>query len=167
MIVLVIPFNKHAQLEDNRSGCHPERPKGVEGSWHEFDCKCNRNAKILRLRYAYSKVRLPPAIVYPDSLRYAQDDTFLLCAFCLSCLQKVITTMIVYSTTISADCRGGSLTLPLILQSKISSPKAKNDYFPGGNSQLHSETTTYRIICRPAVCQDLSPALRRRAYPAA
>ena len=32
--------------------------------------------------------------------------------------------------------RGGSLTLPLILQSKISSPKAKNEYFPAENSKL-------------------------------
>ena len=44
--------------------------------------------------------------------------------------------IIVYGTTTTADRRGGSLTLPLILQSKISSPKAKNDYFPGGNSKL-------------------------------
>ena len=31
--------------------CHPERAKRVEGSWHEFDCKCHSSAQIPRLHF--------------------------------------------------------------------------------------------------------------------
>ena len=37
---------ENRETEEKVNCCHPERPKGVEGSWHRLDCKSFVNAKI-------------------------------------------------------------------------------------------------------------------------
>ena len=44
--------------------------------------------------------------------------------------------MVVYATNYHRICRGGSLTLPVVLLRKTTSPQAINAYFPSGNPEI-------------------------------